>query len=119
MTDTSVARKTLTKHAVDVTGVVSKEDTTESGESTHHVCLEGDRRLNASHIGGAMKASKTAASDKTSQRPWTAGGQGVHSWRDEQNKQDQSMRRLDGMLIEHMERERDILRRITTTVSKP
>jgi len=63
----------------------------------------------------------TASTLKAS-RPWTAGpgssSTTVHTWREEQNKQDQSMRRLDGMLIEHMERERDILKRITTTLAK-
>lgn len=47
-----------------------------------------------------------------------AGSSSVQTWRDEQNRQDQSMRRLDGLLIQHMEREREVLKRITTTLSK-
>lgn len=31
---------------VDVTRVVSEEDTSKGSESTHQVCLEGDGRLN-------------------------------------------------------------------------
>lgn len=47
------------------------------------------------------------------------GVQNVREWQEEQSQQDATTRRLDGMLIEHMERERDILRRITTTLTKP
>ena len=61
-----------------------------------------------------------SSSAKAIPRPRTSlGGRSLQSWRDEQNIQDQQSRRLDGMLIEHMERERDILRKITTTLSKP
>jgi len=64
----------------------------------------------------------TASTLRPPNRPWTAdpasSSTTVHTWREEQSKQDQSMRRLDGMLIEHMERERDILKRITTTLAK-
>ncbi|KAL5525943.1 hypothetical protein ACEPAG_7281 [Sanghuangporus baumii] len=37
----------------------------------------------------------------------------------QEDQQDSSVRRLDGMLIEHMEREKEVLKRITTTLSKP
>jgi hypothetical protein len=61
-----------------------------------------------------------SSSAKAIPRPRTSlGGRSLQSWRDEQSLQDQHSRRLDGMLLEHMERERDILRRITTTLSKP
>ncbi|KAH8117841.1 hypothetical protein DFH11DRAFT_1723856 [Phellopilus nigrolimitatus] len=70
---------------------------------------------------GGAKRPQTASS-RVEQRPWTGGNQvqgpSVQAWRDEQNRQDQSMSRLDGMLIEHMEREKEVLRRITTTLSK-
>lgn len=64
----------------------------------------------------------TASTLRPPNRPWTSGpgssSTTVHTWREEQSKQDQSMRRLDGMVMEHMERERDILKRITTTLAK-
>ncbi|KAI5122756.1 hypothetical protein M0805_009839 [Coniferiporia weirii] len=65
------------------------------------------------------KRPQTAGS-KVGQRPWTGTKQEQSDevWQDEQVRQGQSMRRLDGMLIEHMEREKEVLRRITTSLSK-
>lgn len=60
------------------------------------------------------------ASSRIGERPWTERKEdtSVQEWQEDQNRQDQSARRLDGMLIEHMEREKEVLRRITTTLSK-
>ncbi|KAL5503969.1 hypothetical protein ACEPAH_8041 [Sanghuangporus vaninii] len=56
-------------------------------------------------------------------RPQTASssvpGRDGHPHGGQQVQQDSSVRRLDGMLIEHMEREKEVLKRITTTLSKP
>lgn len=61
-------------------------------------------------------ATASAAINRRTEAP---GVQNVREWQEEQSQQDATTRRLDGMLIEHMERERDILRRITTTLTKP
>lgn len=42
-------------HTVDVTRVVTEENTTERGESANEVGLEGDRRLDAIHIAGGSE----------------------------------------------------------------
>ena len=52
-------------------------------------------------------------------RPHTAGSKaGSTSGHSDQEKQDPSLRRLDGMLVEHIEREKEVLKRITATLSK-
>lgn len=70
---------------------------------------------------GEKNRPRTTGSN-TEQHVWSnqsAGSSNVQAWRNEQNRQDQSMRRLDGLLIQHMEREKEVLKRITTTLSKP
>ncbi|KAG1733622.1 uncharacterized protein EDB91DRAFT_633435 [Suillus paluster] len=55
------------------------------------------------------------------QRPDTPGSENVRRWQKEQQALAESSKRLDGMLIQHMEAEKDTLRRIAQTakVSKP
>lgn len=55
------------------------------------------------------------------QRPDTPGSENVRRWQKEQQALAESSKRLDGMLIQHMEAEKDTLRRIALTakVSKP
>lgn len=65
------------------------------------------------------KKRPATASEAISRRSDVGVVQNVRAWQEEQSQQDETTRRLDGMLIEHMERERDILRRITTTLAKP
>jgi hypothetical protein len=56
-----------------------------------------------------------------SQRPDTPGSENVRRWQKEQQALAESSKKLDGMLIQHMEAEKDTLRRIAQTakVSKP
>lgn len=49
-------------------------------------------------------------------RPKTSGSQNIHSWRRDQSMQDQTMRRLDGLMLEHVEQERNAMRRIARTM---
>jgi hypothetical protein len=49
------------------------------------------------------------------QRPTTPGSDNVLRWQKEQQALAESARRLDGMLIQHMEAEKDTLRRIAQT----
>ena len=55
-------------------------------------------------------------------RPQTAGSRtgavNVRSGLEGQAHLDPSVRRLDGMLVQHMEREKEVLKRITATISK-
>jgi hypothetical protein len=44
----------------------------------------------------------------------SASGSQVASWRQEQGTQDESLRKLDGMLMQHLEAEKDTLRKIAT-----
>ncbi|KAG2076696.1 hypothetical protein BDR04DRAFT_1228043 [Suillus decipiens] len=55
------------------------------------------------------------------QQPDTPGSENVRRWQKEQQALAESSKRLDGMLIQHMEAEKDTLRRIAQTakVSKP
>ncbi|KAJ7104211.1 hypothetical protein B0H15DRAFT_942212 [Mycena belliarum] len=48
-------------------------------------------------------------------RPHTSGEQSVRDWRSNQRAQE-SLRRLDGMLIQHMEAEKDTIKRIATNL---
>lgn len=45
------------ENGTDVTSVESKEDTTKTGESTHEVGLDGDRRLNALDVISSMETA--------------------------------------------------------------
>lgn len=49
------------------------------------------------------------------QRPDTPGSENVRRWQKEQQALAESSKRLDGMLIQHMEAEKDTLRRIAQT----
>lgn len=49
------------------------------------------------------------------QRPNTAGSENVLRWQKDQQALAESTRRLDGMMIQHMEAEKDTLRRIAET----
>ncbi|KIK42446.1 hypothetical protein CY34DRAFT_804965 [Suillus luteus UH-Slu-Lm8-n1] len=55
------------------------------------------------------------------QRPDTPGSENVRRWQKEQQALAESSKRLDGILLQHMEAEKDTLRRIAQTakVSKP
>ncbi|KAJ7127048.1 hypothetical protein C8R44DRAFT_851453 [Mycena epipterygia] len=55
-----------------------------------------------------------AAEASTSRRPHTSD-QAVRDWQSSQRAQE-SLRRLDGMLIQHMEAEKDTIKRIATTL---
>ncbi|KAJ7170616.1 hypothetical protein C8R43DRAFT_1059155 [Mycena crocata] len=55
-----------------------------------------------------------APEPSSSRRPHT-GDQGVRDWQNSQRAQE-SLRRLDGMLIQHMEAEKDTIKRIATTL---
>lgn len=48
---------------VDVTRVVTEEDTTEGGEGAHHVGLEGDGGLNSVDIVGLLEFGETSVED--------------------------------------------------------
>lgn len=43
-----------THDTVDVTGIITEEDTTEGSKGTHHVGLPGDWRLNA-RVGDSVR----------------------------------------------------------------
>ena len=45
----------VSEHTIDITGVVTEEDTTEGGKGADHVGLEGDGSFNAVDIGGGLE----------------------------------------------------------------
>ncbi|KAG2060835.1 hypothetical protein BDR06DRAFT_947347 [Suillus hirtellus] len=53
------------------------------------------------------------------QQPDTSGSENVRRWQKEQQALAESSKRLDGMLIQHMEAEKDTLRRIAQTAKVP
>ncbi|KAG0705665.1 hypothetical protein DFH29DRAFT_825861 [Suillus ampliporus] len=53
------------------------------------------------------------------QRPDTPGSENVRRWQKDQQALAESSKRLDGMLIQHMEAEKDTLRRIAQTAKVP
>ncbi|KAF7330509.1 hypothetical protein MVEN_02490400 [Mycena venus] len=60
-------------------------------------------------------AGSGAGGPSVPRRPQTSGGQAVREWQSGQKVQEE-LRQLDGLLIQHMEAEKDKIRRIATTL---
>lgn len=88
--------------------------------SKHHSSIDAPLTQSPFDAVGKSTRPQTASSRIEDRQPQAVmkEGRSIQEWQEDQDRQDKSVRRLDGMLIEHMEREKEVLRRITTTLSK-